>query len=421
MAAMHAPPQAAAAAAEKGPGVREFVAMMAALMAVNALAIDSMLPALPAIGDALGVSEDNRRQLVITFYLLGFGFGQMIYGPLSDRLGRKTILVSGLGLYGVFAFLSGIAASFELLLGARLLQGVAAASTRVLVVSIVRDRFNGAEMARTMSLVFIVFMIVPVLAPAFGQAVLAVSTWRFIFIGLGVYGAAVLAWAWLRLPETHPVERRRALSLKSIGEAVGTTLRTRLSIGNTVALTLVMGGLFGFINSIQQIVFDVFERPEMMAAVFAGIAGPMALSSWLNSRIVVRFGSRRIMLVALGAFCFFAGAHFLLVWNMGETLTTFILLQALTMASFGLISANLGAIAMEPLGHIAGTASSVQGVITTIGGALIGLAIGQSFDGTTVPFLAGFTLCGLAALAVAFWTNRPDEVMPGTIADVPER
>ena len=389
-----------------GPGLREFVAMMAALMAVNALAIDSMLPALPAIGDALGVGEDNRRQLVITFYLLGFGAAQLLYGPLSDRLGRKTILLVSLGFYGVLAIASGLATSFEMLLAARFLQGVAAAATRVLVVAIVRDRYHGAQMARLMSLVFIVFMIVPVLAPAFGQAVLLVASWRFIFIGLGVYCIVMLLWTMLRLPETHPPEKRRALSIRSVGEAVATTLRHRLSIGNTVALTLVMGGLFAFINSIQQIVFDVFGKPELMAVVFASIAGPMALSSWLNSRIVERIGSRRIMLRALAAFSLFAGSHLALVFFVGETLLVFIVLQALTMASFGLISANLGAVAMEPLGHIAGTASSVQGTVTTIGGSLIGLAIGQSFDGTTVPFLLGFTLCGGAALAVALWTNR---------------
>lgn len=390
-----------------GPGQREFVVLMAALMAVNALAIDSMLPALPAIGRALG-ALGNERQLVITSYLLGFGVAQLFYGPLSDRYGRKSLLVGSLVFYGVFALLSGLAKSFELLLAARFLQGVAAAATRVLVVAIIRDRYHGPQMARLMSLVFIVFMIIPVLAPTFGQAVLLVASWRFIFIGLGVYCAALIAWTVLRLPETHPPEKRRSLSLRSIGGAIGATLSHRLSIGNTIALTLVMGGLFAFINSIQQIVFDVFGRGELMGLVFASIAGPMALSSWLNSRIVVRTGSRRIMLGALTAFCLFAALHLTVVWFHGETLVGFVILQALTMACFGLISANLGAIAMDPLGHIAGTASSVQGLITTIGGALIGLLIGQSFDGTTIPFLIGFTLCGAAALGVAWWTNRPE-------------
>ena len=384
----------------------EFVALMAALMAVNALAIDAMLPALPAIGDALAVAEENNRQLVISFYLFGFGAAQLIYGPISDRIGRKTILAVSLGFYALFGLVSGLASSFPLLLAARAAQGAAAAGTRTLVISIVRDRFAGAAMARVMSLVFIVFMIVPVLAPAFGQGVLLFASWRFIFIGLGLYGVAVLVWALLRLPETHPAEKRRSLTPAMVGEAVLETVTTRLSIGNTIALTLVMGGLFAFINSIQQIVFDVFGEPELIALVFAAIAGPLAVSSWLNSRIVERLGARRIMLTALGTFTGFAILHLAVAATVGEGLVLFVILQALTMASFGLIAANLGSIAMEPLGHIAGTASSVQGVITTVGGALIGMAIGQAFNGTTIPFLAGLAVCGALSLTAALWANR---------------
>lgn len=391
----------------RGPGSAEFIALMAALMAANALAIDAMLPALPAIGEALGVAEDNRRQLVITAYLLGFGVAQLGWGPLSDRFGRKGLLVGGALLYGLFGLAAGLAGSFALLLAARTMQGVAAAATRVLVVSIVRDRFAGAGMARVMSLVMIVFMIVPVLAPAFGQAVLAVASWRHIFIGLGVYGAALAAWTMLRLPETLAPGNRRPLALRPIAEAVWATLSIRQSIGNALAQTLLMGALFAFINSIQQIVFDVFERPELIAIVFAAIAGPMALSSWANSRLVMRHGSRRILLVALTVFTLAAAVHLAVAAIVGETIWAFVLLQAATMACFGMIGANAGALAMEPLGHVAGTASSLQGVITTVGGALIGFAIGQQFDGTAIPFLAGFTLCGVAALAVAVWANRP--------------
>lgn len=389
-----------------GPGLQEFVAMMAALMAVNALAIDSMLPALPAIGAALGVAAENDRQLVITAYLLGFGAAQLVYGPFSDRFGRKPILVVSLLFYALFALLAGIASSFDLLLAARFAQGLAAAGTRVLVVSIARDRFEGPTMARVMSITFIVFMLVPVLAPALGQAVLVAATWRHIFITLAVYGTGILVWSMIRLPETLPVEKRRALSLTKIREAVATTITTRLSIGNTLALTLVMGGLFAFINSIQQIVFDVFGRPDLIAIVFASIAGPMALSSYLNSRIVERLGSRRIMLIGLALFAGVAALHLGIAAFLGENLVVFVVLQALTMACFGLISANLGSVAMQPLGHIAGTASSVQGLITTVGGALIGLWVGRQFDGTTIPLLAGFALCGFCGLLLAMWANR---------------
>ena len=389
-----------------GPGMREFIALMAALMASNALAIDAMLPALPAMGASLGVAEDNQRQLVITVYLLGFGVAQLFWGPLADRFGRKGLLATALVLYGVFGLVAGLASSFTLLLAARALQGIAAAASRVLVVAVVRDRYQGPAMARVMSLAMIVFMIVPVLAPTLGQTVLAFGQWRHIFIALGVYGAVLALWVLLRLPETLPPEARRPLSLGHIGEAVWTTLRTRQSIGNTLAQALLMGALFAFINSIQQIVFDVFGRPEMMALVFALIAAPMTISSYANSKLVMRLGSRRILLVALTAFTGVAMLHLAIAELVGETLWSFVLLQAATMIFFGMIGANAGALAMEPLGHIAGTASSLQGVITTVAGALIGFAIGQHFDGTTLPFLIGFTACGTMALFVAWWANR---------------
>jgi MFS transporter, DHA1 family, multidrug resistance protein len=394
------------------PGIREFVVMMAALMASNALAIDAMLPALPAIGQALGVAEENRRQLVITAYLLGFGGAQILYGPLADRFGRKRLLVGSMVLFALFGALAGIAGSFALLLAARAMQGVAAAGTRVLVVAIVRDRFEGPAMARIMSLVMIVFMVVPVLAPSFGQAVLAVASWRHIFIGLAIYGLALALWSALRLPETLAEAARQPLSFRQVRLATTETLRNRASFGNTVAATLTFGGLFAFIGSIQQIVFDVFARPELLGLAFACIAGPMAASSYANSKLVMRLGSRRLLLGALSAFTLSALLHLAVALSLGETIWTFVLLQALTMACFGLIGANAGALAMAPLGHIAGTASSVQGLITTVGGALIGFVIGQLFDGTTVPLIAGFTICGGLGLLVAVWANPVQPVAP---------
>jgi DHA1 family bicyclomycin/chloramphenicol resistance-like MFS transporter len=387
--------------------VGEFVALMAALMASNALAIDSMLPALPSIGEDLGVGEENRRQLVIAVYLFGFGAAQLLYGPLSDRFGRKWLLAGSLGMYGVFGLVAGLVSSFEWLLAVRFLQGVAAAATRVLVVSVVRDRYSGPAMARIMSLTMIVFMIVPVLAPTLGQGVLLFGTWRHIFIMLGVYGAILAVWLVLRLPETLAPENKRPLSARSIGEAAWETLRIRQSIGNTIAQTLLMGALFAFINSIQQIVFDVFSRPELIGLVFAMVAAPMTISSYANSRLVMRFGSRRLLLIALSCFTAVAAIHLAVAELVMEDIWLFVGLQAATMVFFGMIGANAGALAMEPLGHIAGTASSLQGTITTIGGAAIGFAIGQNFNGTTIPFLIGFSVCGAAALAVAIWANRP--------------
>ncbi|HEX8217561.1 MAG TPA: MFS transporter, partial [Allosphingosinicella sp.] len=235
------------------PGYREFVVLMAALMSLNAFAIDAMVPALPAIGADLGVLDENSRQLVVSMYVFGFGTSQILYGPLSDRFGRKPVLIVSLVLYLAFSLLCAAAASFTLLLAARMLQGAAAASTRVLVVSIVRDRFEGARMARLMSLVFLVFLIMPILAPSFGQLTLLFAPWRAIFFALALFGAVMLVWSLVRLPETLNPEHRRPFSLASVGAAARETITNRQSLGYTLAMTMMMGALMGYLNSIQQI------------------------------------------------------------------------------------------------------------------------------------------------------------------------
>ena len=387
------------------PGFREFVALIAGLMAINALAIDAMVPALPAIGHSLHIATENERQLIVSFYMFGFGTTQILYGPLSDRYGRKPVLLASMVLYVAFALLCAAAGSFTLLLTARLLQGAAAASSRVLTISIVRDRFEGARMARLMSLAFMVFLLMPVLAPSFGQLTLLVASWRAIFFGLAGFATLILIWSLIRLPETLHPEYRRPFSVAAILSATRETLTNRQSVGYTLAFTLLMGALMGYILSIQQIVFDVYRRPELIAITFAGIAGPMAITSYANSRLVERLGTRRIAHFGLSAFTLVAVVH-LMVAIRGESLPVFIALQAATMACFGLSSANLGALAMQPMGHIAGTASSVQGTFGTIVGALIGLVIGQSFDGTLLPMVGADVLFGAAALLILLATER---------------
>jgi DHA1 family bicyclomycin/chloramphenicol resistance-like MFS transporter len=392
--------------APQRPGFREFVVLMAGLMSLNAFAIDAMVPALPAIGRSLAIADENSRQLVVSLYVLGFGLTQIIYGPLSDRFGRKPVLIASLALYVFFAFLCAGASSFTLLLAARMAQGGAAAATRVLVVSIVRDRFEGPKMARIMSLAFLVFLLMPVLAPIFGQLTLLVAPWQAIFFGLALGGAIMLIWALVRLPETLRPEFRRPLSAASILEGARETLSNRQSLGYTLGFTMMMAALMGYINSIQQIVFDVFGRPEMIAIAFGAVAVPMAATSYLNSRLVERIGTRRIAHLGIALFTLFALLHLAVALMGREGLWTFIFFQGLVMACFGLASANFGALAMQPLGHVAGTASSVQGTIGTIGGALLGLLVGQAFDGTTLPLAAGFAFFGSASLLIVFVTER---------------
>lgn len=391
---------------ERRSGPRETVALLAGLMALNAFAIDAMIPALPAIGDALGVETENRRQLVVVTYFFGFGIGQIFWGPLADRFGRKPILAIGIALYAAFALLCGIAASFPLLIAGRFAMGASAAVTRVLVTAMVRDLFEGEEMARVMSLVFMVFMLVPVLAPSVGQLILLFGPWRLIFMVLAGYGVLMWVWSFFRLPETLRPEYRRALDAGDIGRAVSEAGSDRLSIGYTLALTAIFGGLTAYIASIQQIVFDVFKAPDMIGIVFAAVAAPMALASWTNSRVVGRFGLRRVGHGGLIGFVVVASLHALLAATIVEPLWLFVLMMSLTFVAFAFTTSNFGTLAMSNMASIAGTASSVQGVTGTMGGALIGLAIGQSFDGSHVPFTTGLAVCGVAALVLVLLTER---------------
>ena len=389
------------------PGSREIVAMLAGLMALNAFAIDAMIPALPAIGADLEVAADNDRQLVVVAYMFGFGSTQLLWGPLADRFGRKPVLALGVLLYVGFAFLCAFAWSFPLLVAGRVAMGASAAVTRVLVVTMVRDLFEGEEMARTMSLVFMTFMLVPVLAPSLGQGILLVGPWRAIFGVLGVYGVLMALWSWRRLPETLHPEYRRSLRVREIASAMGATLRERQSLGYTLALTVTFGALTAYIASIQQIIFDAFKAPGAIGIAFAAIAAPMALTSWLNSRVVGTYGMRRVGHGGTIAFAAITFVHAMIAAAGFETLTLFIALQGLAMAAFAFTTSNLSTLAMEHMGPIAGTASSVQGVIGTIGGAAIGLGIGRAFDGTALPFLIGMAICaGLALVAVVVTEPR---------------
>ncbi|MBT1154141.1 multidrug effflux MFS transporter [Aminobacter anthyllidis] len=376
----------------------EFIALAAALMAVNALAVDIMLPALQQIGAALNVESENHRQYVITAYFAGLALALLAYGPISDRFGRRKPLLFGLGIYVLAAFAAAFAPSFETLLALRFVQGIGAASTRVIAVSVVRDRFGGRQMAEIMSLIFMVFMIVPVVAPAMGQIVMLFSEWHMIFIVMAVSALAITLWAAIRLPETMHPEDRRPLSILSIAKGFRTVLTTRMSLWYTLASMTIFGALFGFINSAQQVYVGLYGLGVWFPLVFAAIAGMMSVSSFLNSRLVGKLGMRKLSHGALIGFLLVSAIW--LIWSLTGPVPfpAFIVLFALAMFQFGWIGSNFNSIAMEPLGHIAGTASSVQGFMQTLGGGLIGAAIGQSFDGTTVPLAVGF--CGVAAIGL---------------------
>lgn len=405
--AMNAPHLSTASTGQAPLRFGEFVPLAAALMALTALGIDSMLPALPAIGASLGVDSPNHRQFVITAFLIGFAVAQLAYGPLSDRFGRRPVLLVALSCYVFTCAIAAISGSFVLLLLARLAMGTAAAGARVVTVALVRDCYAGRAMARVMSLVFIVFMAAPIFAPAVGQIILSAGgSWRTIFWGIAAIAGLVLLWFALRMPETLATNARQSLHPTRVVADYGMMLRDRAAVGYTIATGLLSGALFGFIGSVQQVMDDVFHRPELLTLVFAGVASTMAVGSFLNSRIVMRLGTRVISHTALSLLTLIAAVHLAVTLLGWETLWSFAVLQALMMACFGLATSNFSAMAMEKMGAIAGTASSLQGFVTTLAGALIGAAIGQAFDGTTIPLYSGFLLMGGLSLVVVAVTER---------------
>lgn len=376
----------------------EFIALMAALMALNALAIDVMLPALPYMGEALGVTSENERQYVIASYMLGMGIAVLGFGPLTDRFGRRAPLLMGMGVYILAAIAAVFAPSFAILIVLRFIQGMGAASVRVIATAVVRDRYSGREMAEVMSLTFMVFMAIPIIAPGIGQVILLVGDWHNIFIFMGLLAAVFWLWTWFRLPETLPESQRRPLSLKAVIDGFRLVFTNRVAFSYGLAGMFLFGALFGFISSAQQIYVDIYGLGVYFPVAFAAMAGLMAVSSFTNSRIVRRLGMRRLSHGAVLSFTAFSGVWLAFALGGFLPLWLFFSLLALIMFSFGWAASNMNSLSMEPLGAVAGTASAVFGFIQTVGGALIGSYTGQLFDGTTVPAAMGYFSMGVLAL-----------------------
>ncbi|MEO5937513.1 MAG: multidrug effflux MFS transporter [Sphingomonas sp.] len=383
----------------------EFVALIASLMAVGALGIDTMLPALPDLGRDLHASVQDLP-LVIVVFSTGFGIAQLVHGPLSDRFGRRPVLMGSLGFYVVMNLLCALAGSLDQLLIARVCAGLAIAATRVVTIALIRDCYSGRAMARVSSLAVMTFMIFPIIAPSIGELILKFGSWRLIFNMVAIASAMIAAWFILRMPETLAPEHRVPLEWNRLVANWRFTLADRQSVGYAAAVIGLQGALFGYITSIQPIVEHVFHQPDRLGLVFALCAGLMMCGNLLNSRIVMWLGMRRIshgaMLVLI-----LAASTSLTIEHLGlETLWLFVALQAVTMMCFGLAASNCSAMAMANMGAIAGTASSLQGFVVTTGGALIGGLIGRSFNGTTTPLHIGFLTAGIVALTLAAIVER---------------
>jgi len=382
----------------------EFVALMAMLLATVAISIDAMLPALPEIAATLSPGAPNAAQLVVTSFVLGMGLGTLFAGPLSDAFGRKRVILFGSSLYALAALACAFAPSLELLLAARVVMGIGAAAPRTVSVAIVRDMFSGREMARVLSFMMMIFTIVPAIAPLMGQGLIALGGWRSIFLAYIAFAGLTMLWLALRQPETLPPARRRPLHAADLALATREVLGHRVIVVSIVVQTLTLGALFGTLSSLQGIFEVQFDRAASFPMWFGVIALVSMLGSLLNSRIVMTLGMRRVVIATFAA-------------QLGLTLLTLALhasgalpanaefaLHLLWMiglfSMMGLTMGNLNAMAMEPVGHIAGLAASVISSIATIGAVVLAVPVGLAFDGGSGPVLAGVAV--LLALALVF-------------------
>ena len=386
-------------------GFLEFVVLAAAMMSTQAMAIDAMLPALATIVRVLNVGNENHGQWIVTAYMVGLGLGQLFWGLMSDRFGRRPVLLGGLGLYVLAALLCGLADSFHALLVWRLVHGLAAASVTV-TRSVIRDLYSGRHMARVMSLTFVVFLTVPILAPSLGQLILLVAPWRYIFYVCGAFASIIWLWALMRLPETLHPEYRMTLTMSHIASAIRLVLGNRTSLFYTLAMAVMFGSVIAYVAMVQQIFAEVFHRASLMPSMFALCATFMGMAAFLNSRLVERLGMRLISHSALLVFIGVTLLHVLIAALGQEQLWTFVVLQSVTMASFSLSVSNFGAMAMDPVGSVAGIGASLQGFISTCGAAMVGAVIGRLFNGSTVPLAAGALGCGLASLVFVLLAEK---------------
>lgn len=386
--------------------MNEFTIMIASLMSVVALSIDAMLPALGVIGNDLAVVNPNHTQFIIGFIFLGMTLGQLVCGPLSDAIGRKRILYYALSIYFVGSVICFFAPSLKVMLVGRFLQGIGVSGPYVAAVAIVRDKFSGRDMAKVMSLVMMIFILVPAIAPALGQGLMMVFSWRAIFVLYIVYAAAVLTWITFRLEETLPVSHRIPFNLVNMKHGLFEIVRNRRTVCYTICMGICFGSFIGYLNSSQQIFQVMFGTGKMFIVYFGCLALLFGLASLTNSRFVQKLGMRHICIRSvLGVVA--ASALFLIVnLTMPVQLWMFMCYVAVMFFCFGLMFGNLNSLAMEPMGHIAGIASAIIGASSSAISMSLGALIGQMYNDTLIPMTVGFLSLGLLSLKLMYFAER---------------
>lgn len=389
----------------------EFVMLMALAMSLVALSIDSILPAFPMIGATFGIERSNDLQYLIAFLFAGLSVGQLIAGPLSDTIGRKRALYAGLIIFIIGSLIAYVAPSFEIMLFGRFIQGLGAAAPRIVTVAMVRDRYVGRDMARVMSYIMGVFILVPILAPSVGLAVIKVADWHSIFLGYAVIAMITYVWSAARLEETLAVENKRPFTLKVIGHGIKQVCTNRMCVCYTIASGFMFGGLMGYVNSSQQIYQEYYDTGDMFAIYFGVGAASLGVSFFVNAMVVKRVGMRWVIIRSmLGLFvtsALFIGYEAL---NGGAVpLPVFVGFMSVVSFCMGMCFGNLNALAMVPMGHLAGIASAVIGAASLVVALFVGNSIGQLFSDNLYPLSIGFFLTALVSLALIFFAEAKPE------------
>ncbi len=387
-------------------GRREFICLIAMVQALQALAIDAMLPALGIMAQDLGARDPNERQLVLGIFILASGLGSLIPGALADRFGRRPVLLICLVSYVLINLASALVQDYPTLLVLRAMLGLSASGLAVLPIAIIRDRFEGDAMARLQSMIGMIFMLVPLLAPSLGQIIMDLVGWRWIFGFMALFGAAVALWAWFRLEETLHGEFRQTVQPLVILNNMGMAMRNRGAIGYVLGTALAMGGNLGYLNSSQQLLTERFGAGQSFPLIFSSMAIFMAVASFTNSRIVERFGARRVSHTALLFYIVVSALQLWLAQDPRESLLEFAVLMSLNLALMGFIGANFGSIALQPFAQIAGAAASIHTFVRLSLAALIGSLIGQSYDGSTRPLAASLLALGTMCLLLVLYSEK---------------
>lgn len=389
------------------PGA-EFIALVALTTSLVAMSIDTMLPALGSMASELGAARANDRQLILTAFFGGLGAGQLVSGPVSDSFGRRPTLFAGLALFMLGTLLCAVSRDFGWLVAGRALSGFGAAAPRIVSMALVRDLYAGRGMARVMSFVSTVFILVPVVAPAVGQLVLSIASWRAIFWGLLVVSSGIWIWFALRQGETLPPQRRAPLTASSIASAAAETLRTRVTLGYMLAIGAAFSGFISYLATAQQVFQEQYGLGQLFPVFFGVLASAIGFASFVNGKLVMRFGMRRLSRAALLCNCALSSAAFGVTWLWRGHLPLTALMAYLLVCFFcnGIVFGNFNARAMEPVGHIAGVAAAVTASVSTLLALLIGTPFGHAYDGTLLPLVGGYLTAAVLAFGLTEWAER---------------